>query len=96
VATELLPRKIRVNATSPGVITTPLFGKLGLPPETVNEIGNTLLAQIPVRWFAWRFRNRLARRPSVARLLRTQARDRSPDPAARRRRETPTRYAISP
>jgi hypothetical protein len=31
------------------VISTPLFGKLGLPPETVNEIGKTLLTQIPVK-----------------------------------------------
>jgi NAD(P)-dependent dehydrogenase (short-subunit alcohol dehydrogenase family) len=38
LATELLPRKIRVNAVSPGVIATPLFGKLGLPPDTVEEI----------------------------------------------------------
>jgi NAD(P)-dependent dehydrogenase (short-subunit alcohol dehydrogenase family) len=51
LATELLPRKIRVNAISPGVITTPIFGKLGLPSETVDEIGKTLLAQIPVKRF---------------------------------------------
>jgi NAD(P)-dependent dehydrogenase (short-subunit alcohol dehydrogenase family) len=51
LAAELLPRKIRVNAISPGAIATPLFGKLGLPPETVTEVGNTLLAQIPVKRF---------------------------------------------
>lgn len=37
LASELLPRNIRVNAISPGVIATPLFGKLGLPTETVDE-----------------------------------------------------------
>jgi NAD(P)-dependent dehydrogenase (short-subunit alcohol dehydrogenase family) len=51
LAAELLPRKIRVNAICPGVIATPLFGKLGLPPEAVTEIGETLRAQIPVKRF---------------------------------------------
>jgi NAD(P)-dependent dehydrogenase (short-subunit alcohol dehydrogenase family) len=51
LATELLPRNIRVNAVSPGVIATPLFGKLGLPPETVEEIGKSLMARIPLKRF---------------------------------------------
>ena len=51
LATELLPRNIRVNAISPGVIATPLFGKLGLPAEAVDEIGKSLRAQIPVKRF---------------------------------------------
>jgi NAD(P)-dependent dehydrogenase (short-subunit alcohol dehydrogenase family) len=51
LASELLPRNIRVNAVSPGVIETPLFSKLGLPEETVAEIGKGLLAQIPQKRF---------------------------------------------
>ncbi|MCP6760428.1 MAG: glucose 1-dehydrogenase [Fischerella sp. CENA71] len=51
LATELLPRKIRVNAVSPGVIETPLFGKLGLPEEAVQEMGKSLLQQMPMQRF---------------------------------------------
>lgn len=35
LATELLPRGIRVNAVSPGPITTPIYEKLGFPPEAL-------------------------------------------------------------
>ena len=33
LATELLPQGVRVNAVSPGPITTPIFDKLGWPKE---------------------------------------------------------------
>jgi NAD(P)-dependent dehydrogenase (short-subunit alcohol dehydrogenase family) len=51
LASELLPRGIRVNAVSPGVIGAPLFGKLGASEEKVAEIGKGLLAQIPQERF---------------------------------------------
>jgi NAD(P)-dependent dehydrogenase (short-subunit alcohol dehydrogenase family) len=51
LATELLPRRIGVNAVSPGVSATPLFGKLGLPQRTVDELGKAPLAKSPVKRF---------------------------------------------
>jgi NAD(P)-dependent dehydrogenase (short-subunit alcohol dehydrogenase family) len=51
LASELLARKIRVNAISPGVITTPIFGKLGVPKEVVEQIGRSLQEKIPVKRF---------------------------------------------
>jgi NAD(P)-dependent dehydrogenase (short-subunit alcohol dehydrogenase family) len=50
-ASELLARRIRVNAISPGVIDTPIFGKLGVPKEVVQEIGKSLQDKIPFKRF---------------------------------------------
>jgi NAD(P)-dependent dehydrogenase (short-subunit alcohol dehydrogenase family) len=51
LASELIDRNIRVNAVSPGVIETPLFGKLGLSEAGVRELGQALLQQIPAKRF---------------------------------------------
>ena len=51
LATELLPRKVRVNAVSPGPITTPIYGKLGLLAETVQEIASAIQTEIPLKRF---------------------------------------------
>lgn len=50
-AAELAPQGIRVNALCPGAIETPLWGKLGLPAETLSAAGAAITAQIPgQRW----------------------------------------------
>ncbi|PKO33224.1 MAG: short-chain dehydrogenase [Betaproteobacteria bacterium HGW-Betaproteobacteria-7] len=47
LALELIPRKIRVNAVSPGPIATPMFDRLGLPPEVSATIQNDIAKKSP-------------------------------------------------
>ncbi|MBO9584077.1 MAG: SDR family oxidoreductase [Flavobacterium sp.] len=50
-ATELAPRKIRVNAVSPGPIETPIYGKLGLEQAEVEGFGAVLGEKILLKRF---------------------------------------------
>jgi NAD(P)-dependent dehydrogenase (short-subunit alcohol dehydrogenase family) len=50
-ATELAPRKIRVNAVSPGPVETPLYGKLGLAKKEVEGFGEVLGEKILLKRF---------------------------------------------
>jgi NAD(P)-dependent dehydrogenase (short-subunit alcohol dehydrogenase family) len=51
LSSELLSRSVRVNVLSPGPVTTPLFGRLGLPAEQLPEVAAGILAQIPLKRF---------------------------------------------
>lgn len=51
-AVELAPRKIRVNAVSPGPVETPVYGKLGLQKEEVEGFGTVLGEKILLKRFA--------------------------------------------
>jgi NAD(P)-dependent dehydrogenase (short-subunit alcohol dehydrogenase family) len=44
LASELAPRGVRVNTISPGPITTPLYGKLGLSAETQRAYEESTVA----------------------------------------------------
>ncbi len=50
-ATDLAPRQIRVNAISPGPIETPIYGKFGLSEEELQEMGNSIVSQVPLARF---------------------------------------------
>ncbi|WP_298518579.1 SDR family oxidoreductase [uncultured Kordia sp.] len=50
-ATELAPRKIRVNAVNPGPVETPIFGKTGMPTEQLNGLAQAMQERIPLKRF---------------------------------------------
>ncbi|MEL7531775.1 MAG: SDR family oxidoreductase [Bacteroidota bacterium] len=50
-AFELAERGIRVNAVSPGPVNTPIFGKIGMPAEALNEFAGAMQERIPVKRF---------------------------------------------
>ena len=51
LSSELLPRKIRVNAISPGPVKTPIFGKLGLPSEQLDALAASIQSKVPLGRF---------------------------------------------
>ena len=51
MAAELQPRKIRVNAISPGPIETPIYGRMGMSPEAVKQLADGVLQQTPMHRF---------------------------------------------
>jgi NAD(P)-dependent dehydrogenase (short-subunit alcohol dehydrogenase family) len=48
---ELIGKGIRVNAVSPGPVSTPIYGKLGLPAEQLNAMAGQIQSQIPLGRF---------------------------------------------
>lgn len=50
-AAELVDRGIRVNVVSPGPISTPIFGRLGLPQEAVDEFAKHITSLVPMKRF---------------------------------------------
>ena len=51
LSAELSDRQIRVNALSPGPIETPIYGKLGMSAEDLQQMKNQLTEKIPMGRF---------------------------------------------
>jgi NAD(P)-dependent dehydrogenase (short-subunit alcohol dehydrogenase family) len=51
LAVELAAKKIRVNVVSPGPIVTPIFGKMGMAKEAMDQVAAGILAQVPLARF---------------------------------------------
>ncbi|OIQ21493.1 MAG: short-chain dehydrogenase [Flavobacterium sp. MedPE-SWcel] len=51
LTSEVRSRNIRVNSIAPGPIETPIYGKMGLPEDVVQEMGKGFAAQVPLARF---------------------------------------------
>jgi NAD(P)-dependent dehydrogenase (short-subunit alcohol dehydrogenase family) len=51
LSAELIERGVRVNVVSPGPVTTPLYGKLGMPAEQLGVVAAGIQQQIPLKRF---------------------------------------------
>ncbi len=50
-ASSLVDRKIRVNAVAPGPIETPIFDRMGLPKEALDNFASSVVSSIPMKRF---------------------------------------------
>jgi NAD(P)-dependent dehydrogenase (short-subunit alcohol dehydrogenase family) len=51
LTTELVERGIRINSVAPGPIETPIFDRIGLAKEQVDEFSKSILEKVPLKRF---------------------------------------------
>ncbi|GAB1857138.1 SDR family oxidoreductase [Flavobacteriaceae bacterium MHTCC 0001] len=51
LTSEVKSRGIRVNTIAPGPVATPIYGKMGLPEDVVEEMGKGFAQQVPLGRF---------------------------------------------
>src|SRR6266571_1926439 len=51
LTTELVARGIRINSVAPGPIETPIFDRIGLSKEQVDEFAQNILSTVPLKRF---------------------------------------------
>ena len=51
LSAELVPRGVRVNVLSPGPIETPIYDRMGLPAEALDEMSQQIVSQVPMGRF---------------------------------------------
>lgn len=51
LSAELLPRRIRVNAISPGPVTTPILSKVGVSDEELHNLRSSIESKVPLGRF---------------------------------------------
>jgi NAD(P)-dependent dehydrogenase (short-subunit alcohol dehydrogenase family) len=51
LASELKSKKIRAVSVAPGPINTPIYGKMGMPEEAIQEMGAGFASQVPLGRF---------------------------------------------
>lgn len=51
LAIELAGKNIRVNCISPGPVATPIYGKMGMPEDVLQEFAAGVQAKIPLKRF---------------------------------------------
>lgn len=51
LSAELLPLGVRVNVVSPGPVSTPLYGRLGMESEQLEQMAKAIQDQIPLNRF---------------------------------------------
>ena len=51
LSSELVAKGIRVNVVSPGPVSTPIYGRLGLPPEALQQMAANIQEQVPMKRF---------------------------------------------